>query len=260
MPVHSRTGLRAIGVGRRGPIWPVAGGAEDDVDGEGSDSDSDDDEESDDSDDDSDDVSGGKGSDGDRSKGKRKKKIDSDGDDDKPVYTEADYNRLKARMQAADRRATDTEKRLKGLEDKDKPADVKMKARLEETLKELETTKEARKKDLIQLAFLRANDVEWHDPDDALTMADLSEVEIDDEGSVDRKALKAALRDLAKRKPHLVKTKESKEDEEEENEEEQEDQRSKSSGSKMAGNRKGSKGKGPTREDLAKRFPALRRR
>ena len=28
MPIHPRTGLRAIGFGRRGPIWPVVGGSE----------------------------------------------------------------------------------------------------------------------------------------------------------------------------------------------------------------------------------------
>jgi hypothetical protein len=251
LPIHPYTGLRAIGIGKRGPIWPVMGGAED---GD-ADQDADDSDESDDSEDDSGDDSEDTDSQDQDSKGKKKKKTD----DDERVYTANEYNRLKARMQAADRRATDTQKQLKALEDKDKPADVKMKADLEEALKKLEDLKAARQKDLIQLAFLRSNDVQWHDPEDALTMADLSDVEIDDDGNVDKKALKAALRDLAKRKPHLVKqSKKDNDDDDEEEEEENGDQRS--SGSKMAGNRKGNKGKGPSRDDLAKKFPALRRR
>lgn len=261
MPVHPRTGLRAIGVDKHGPIWPVIGGADDDGDGTDDDSASDDDDESDDSDDaDSDDDSDSDDDAGRRkaSKGKGNK---GDSDGDKPVYTAEEYNRLKARMQAADRRATDTEKRLKSLEDKDKPEDKKTKEALEASLAENTALKEARKKDLIQLAFLRANDVEWHDPEDALTMADLSDVEIDDDGNVDRKALKAALRDLAKRKPHLVKkSKKDDDDDDDGNDDDDNGNDQRSSGSKMAGNRKGNKGKGPTREDLAKRFPALRRR
>jgi hypothetical protein len=257
MPVHPYTGLIAIGMGKRGPIWPVAGGAKDDA-GEDTNSDSDDDSESDDSDDDSGDDSSSKSTARDSGKSKKGTSKESD-DDDERVYTAAEYNRVKARMQAADRRATETEKRLKALEDKDKPEDVKTKAELATALKELEDIRKVRQKDLIQLAFLRANEVEWHDPEDALTMADLSDVEIDDDGNVDRKALKAALRDLAKRKPHLVKqSKKDDEQDEEEEDESKDDQRS--SGSKMAGNRKGSKGKGPSRDDLAKKFPALRRR
>lgn len=34
LPIHPRTGLQALGVGRRGPIWPVMGGAEDGAAGE----------------------------------------------------------------------------------------------------------------------------------------------------------------------------------------------------------------------------------
>lgn len=31
LPIHPITGLRAIGIGKRGPIWPVLGGSEDDT-------------------------------------------------------------------------------------------------------------------------------------------------------------------------------------------------------------------------------------
>lgn len=36
LPIHPRTGLRAIGIGKRGPWWPVAGGSSD-GDGSGND-------------------------------------------------------------------------------------------------------------------------------------------------------------------------------------------------------------------------------
>jgi hypothetical protein len=241
--VHPYTGLTAIGVGKRGPIWPVMG-AEDDDEGGDSDTDNDDGDDSDDSTD--------EGS-NDTEKPKKAKKPAA------RVYTEEEYNKLRARMQAADRRARETDKQLKQLQDQDKPEDEKTKAQLAEVTKELEETRAKRKQDLIQLAFFKANDVEWHDPEDALTMADLSSVEIDDDGNVDSTALKAALKDLAKRKPHLVKKSTKDDDDDDEDDEEEDDQRS-PSGKKMAGKRKGSKGKAPSRAELAQKFPALRSR
>ena len=35
LPVHPRTGLTALGIGKRGPIWPVKGGSEDGGEGAG---------------------------------------------------------------------------------------------------------------------------------------------------------------------------------------------------------------------------------
>lgn len=47
LPTHPRTGLRALGIGKRGPIWPIAGGS-------GEDEEDDEDEGSDDGEDDED--------------------------------------------------------------------------------------------------------------------------------------------------------------------------------------------------------------
>lgn len=47
LPRHPRTGLRAVGWSRRGPVWPILGGAEDDSDDGQEDDDSDDGDEDD---------------------------------------------------------------------------------------------------------------------------------------------------------------------------------------------------------------------
>jgi hypothetical protein len=78
---------------------------------------------------------------------------------------------------------------------------------------DLEQTVEAQKGSIRKLridnAFLTQSDVEWHDPEAALALVDLSEVEIKDDGSV--KGLKEALAALAEKKPYLVKQKEAEE-------------------------------------------------
>jgi hypothetical protein len=61
----------------------------------------------------------------------------------------------------------------------------------------------------IENAFMRVKDVDWHDPDDALRLVDLSNVEFDNEtGAVkDASKLADAAKKLAKDKPHLVRPK-----------------------------------------------------
>jgi len=112
--------------------------------------------------------------------------------------------RVEERMKAADRRATEAEKKVKEYEDKDK-SDTERSA---ERIKELEAATSAKDKEIrdlrLQNAFLSSNDQSWHDPDLAVQHADLSEV-LNDDGSVDKKALKRALDALAKDKPFLVK-------------------------------------------------------
>ena len=93
-----------------------------------------------------------------------------------------------------------------------------------------------------------------NDSDDALRLIDLDEIDVDEDGTVDARQLRRALRDLAKRKPHLVKKKASGRDEDDD------DDKSTSS-STMNGSRRGSKD--PSKLDratLAKRFPVIRGR
>lgn len=112
---------------------------------------------------------------------------------------------LRKRMVAADRRASDLEKRLKEFEDKDKTESQ----RLADEVQSAKATIEGLQKDLrearLHNAFLTSNEYTWHDPDAAMRLADLSEV-LDDDGNVDKNALKKALKSLAEGKAFLVKT------------------------------------------------------
>lgn len=126
------------------------------------------------------------------------------------TVSRADYDKLLARLKAADRGKSDVEKRLKAIEDSKKDELTKA----TERAAELEKTTEAQAKEIadlrLQNAFLTADTgITWHDPGDALALAErkgyLAEV-VDNEGQVDSAKLTAKLKELAKAKPHLVKT------------------------------------------------------
>lgn len=162
----------------------------------------------------------------------------------------AEYEALKKRMQAADQRASkleaaEKERELAGKSEQEKLTIERdeLKSSVEKLQGELNTLR-------LQNAFLTANKHTWADPEDALRLADLSEVDVTD-GKVDMKALTRALDDLAKRKPHLVKKV---------NEEgNAKDESAAPSGAEMNGTRKGAQS-GVDRAALAKRFPVLGQR
>ena len=176
-------------------FYPLMGAAPDDDDEDGDDEDG--------SDDDGDDGDGGE----DGSEGQ-----DKSGNGGK--ITQEQFEALEKRMKAADKRASEAEKRAKALEDKDKDEATKTAERLTEVEAELKAAKETVSDLTLKNAFLSSNDVAWHDPDVALSNADLSEV-LQDDGTVDKKALKKALEDLSKSKPFLVKPKEDGDDKDE---------------------------------------------
>lgn len=176
---------------------------------------------------------------------------DSDDDEDEDVKKASAT--AKERMKAADRRAAAAEKRARELEARQKELDDKDKSELEraqsrvsELEKELTTTGDELKRARLQIAFLSVNEVTWHDPEDALGAIDLSEVEIDEKGKVNQAQLKKAIKALAERKSHWVKT--------------NDDSSTAASGSAMNGRRKGSDTQAADREALEKRLPALRNR
>jgi hypothetical protein len=106
------------------------------------------------------------------------------------------YLKMRERMRAADRRASTAEARVKELE----PAATELEGLKKQVAKQTETIKSLR----LDNAFL-TSDIEWVDPDAALRLADLSEVEITEDGKV--KGLEDALKALAEKKPYLVKKK-----------------------------------------------------
>jgi hypothetical protein len=258
MPRHPRTGelLLPVFTTKRGrTMWPVLG-AEDDAPGE-DDLTDDADEEDDESDDDGDDDDSGDDDDKDSAKSKKKSSKKDDDEDDGAV-PQWKYDKMERRMKAADRRSTQAEAKVKDLETqlagKVDPKDVDKATREENDKLKPQVTKlvEQNKNLMLQVAFLKANDIQWQDPEAALRLADLSDVDIDEEtGQVDARALKAALKDLARNKKYLVKPKGG-------DDEEKDDTKGTGGTPKLNGRRKGTKDT-PDAAALKKRFPALNR-
>lgn len=243
---HPLTGEPIIPVGKRAdgrPIWPIMGGAPDDDDTSGS-SDKDEDEESNSGDSDGDDD-------------KDEDEDDDESGSDSDTVSKADYLKLQKKLKASDRNVRELGDKLKSREDKDKDDLTKATDRvteLEGTLKEQATT-------ISQLrmanAFLTANTHNWHDSDMALEIASskgyLEDV-VDDDGDVDKKALKKALDKLAKEHKYLVKSKSSKEDEDSD-----EDDTKRGPSGQSGPGRTDSKDKKRRRTELSRRMPALNR-
>lgn len=177
-------------------------------------------------------------------------------EEEEPTVPQWKYDRLHKRMQAADANSSALRKQLDELKaSADVPAEVKKE--LEEVKAKVATTESERDKAnetvrvlSIKLASLTMKGVpQWANADTALRLADLSDVDISDDGKVDTKALKAALNAVAKEHPYLV-VKETKDDTGNES--------GTGSTRKMNGGRKG-QDQAPNKETLAKRFPALNR-
>ncbi len=246
-------GLAAYLAGRRafrddaGHDTGAASGGDDDNAGEDDDPDDEEDEDETEDDDKS-------------SKGKKKGE-----DDDEETVPKWKYEKLHNRMTAADRNAQTLRQQLEELKNsKDINADVKreleeIKSNVGKVEKERDELVDKNKGLTIKLAAVAMSTVDgmpqWEDVDVALGLADLSDVDVSDDGKVDKRALKSALRALAKEKPYLTKKK-AKASADDANE--QGDGTNGSTGPKMAGKRKGDSG-APDRAALAARFPALNR-
>lgn len=234
MKRHPLTGavIEPVGVVNGKVVWPICGGA---IDGD----------EDDDDNDGKDDADSG-------SDGKGKVGKDDDGDSGAGKIDADEAERLRKRMQAADRRAEEAERKIREIADKDKDELTKAKDRATE----LEATVEEKDKTIrnlqLQVAFLSANKHAWHDPDTALDLADRNgylEDVVDDDGKVDRKALGKALDRLATEKAFLVKTEEKKND----------DGPGGPSGEPAGGRSDNSKDERAKKDQLKKRFPVLNR-
>lgn len=115
-----------------------------------------------------------------------------------------DLEELKAAVELKKKFDEDNNKKNQGKErDDDKSVDVdalveeKLKAEREKSFKRLLTAE----------VKVVASELEFADWEDALALADLSEVEEDDNGNLI--GVKEALEELAKRKPHLLKQKQT---------------------------------------------------
>lgn len=192
-------------------------------------------------------TSGAEGSGDDPKGGETGSSASGSGDPQKKIAAlEEEKNRHFSARQKAEQENADFKARLQEYEDKGK-SEAELKDRELSTLKEQNAALQEALQDLrIRNAFLSANTVEWHNPERALALVDLSEVQIDKDGNVDKAALKAASEALAKSDSYLVKVA---------------DKEDKGSGGqpKSGENPKGSdKDKGTDKETLRKKYPALR--
>jgi seryl-tRNA synthetase len=128
---------------------------------------------------------------------------------DTTTQTDAEAQRARAeaetfreRMKAADQRAAKFEEELRKLRDKDLPQAEKLQRDFAESQKQVTALQETTQRLSLENAFLKDNSYKWHNPERALKLVDLSQVEIDSEGKVS--GLKDALKALATSDPYLL--------------------------------------------------------
>lgn len=147
---------------------------------------------------------GGSEGQGDKGDGGSGEGADGNKDGKGESISKAEYDKLMARMQAADRSKSEVEKKLKELEEKDlseQEKALKLVPELQESVATLQKENQGLK---AKVAFLGLDGFSWHDPDVALAQVDLSEV-VGEDGTINKKELKKAAEVLAKDKAFLVK-------------------------------------------------------
>lgn len=189
---------------------------------------------------------------------KDKKSKDDDEDEDEPVVSKRKLDKALDRMKAADRRSSELQAKLDELKDQAKiPDEIKrelaeVKAVLAEKDKAIETITKARNSSTIKLAALTIKGApDWENVEAALRLTDLEDVDVEDDGTVDKRALKAALKKTALEHPYLVKkvVKDT-----------STDSGAGTGGTGSTMNRRTGKPQTPDRATLASRFPVLNQR
>jgi hypothetical protein len=156
----------------------------------------------------------------------------------------SELDKVLERMRAADQRASKAEADLRQLRDKDLPEADKLKRDYEEAAAQVQKLQETNNALALKVAFLSDNTYQWHNPERALKLVDLSQVEIQEDGSV--RGLKDALKALATSDDYLIK-KEVKEE-------------SKQPAGTAPGNNGGTGSKSTASRGMAARIPALNTR
>lgn len=161
-----------------------------------------------------------------------------------------EYEKIKARMAAADRQRVEAQNRLREIDDKDKSELEKAQRDLKEYQLQVKELGEALTKSRIHNKFLASNKYSWHDPETALHLLDMAEVKVEDDGKVS--GLENAIEALAKSKPFLLKVEEG-----------NGKKNQKQNGGRPSGNQPPANGsntdRASQRSELEKKYPALRR-
>jgi hypothetical protein len=240
---HPLTGATLEPIGSRAdgrPIWPILGGSQtstEDKSGSGSGAQS---GSGDDADDDS--QSGAaSGSDGDDDDDAQSGKSSDE------TVSRADYEAQQRRLAAADRRATELDKELKAIKDKDKSELERAREEAESATKQFEGLQSENRRLRLQVAFLSDSTVTWHSAEDALMHLERDDsVTIDDDGKV--QGMAEAIKRLAKDKEYLVKKTAT-----------TGNGATGPSGQNVGGAGSGGGNKKTSRADYEKKFPALKR-
>ena len=172
------------------------------------------------------------------------------------TVSRADFDRLQRQLSEADRKRSVAEKSLQDIKDADLSEKDKAVKDLQTMTSERDTLQGEVDKLRLANAFLSANDISWQDSDVALDIAQAKGYLADavkEDGTVDAKELKKALKKLSEDHKYLVKSKSSDEEEEEEE-------------SQQPSGRPAPRGKGNASDDKARMdrlkadLPALGRR
>jgi len=120
------------------------------------------------------------------------------------TVSKEEYERLKARMSAADKSAAEALKKVKEYEDKDKSETERLTGQVEELTKTNADLTEENKRLRFDNAFALQSKYSWQDPEIVLGLVRGHElVSVEDDGTI--KGLDKALEAIAKAKPFLLK-------------------------------------------------------
>jgi hypothetical protein len=153
--------------------------------------------------------SSGAGSEGEAgTDGSEGKSGEEEGDGKRPV-TREEFETLQRQLSASDKKKSELEKKLQEQDRAKLDEAERTKLELQDARKENERLQSELSDSRVQLAWATAaGGVEWHDADDALTIAKrkgaFDEVTNED-GTVDGKKLKKKVEEFVKANPHLVK-------------------------------------------------------
>lgn len=136
---------------------------------------------------------------------------DDEGDPQKKISAQNEIIARMARQRDEDAQQLQELNEFKSKAEREKlSAEEQKDQELQEVTKERDTLKEGMQELVVQNAFLNSNEFEWHKPERALALVDLSEVEVvqskDGKFSVkDPEKLKTAIKNLAESDPYLIK-------------------------------------------------------
>lgn len=146
---------------------------------------------------------------------------DGDDDEDRSKWTPEQTREHELRGEAARRRKERNaerkarlaaEARVKELEGKGKSTEDKLTAELAKANASLESLTAAGTKNVLRTAIMEHDKFKWHDVGDVMKELNMDDLEVNvEDHEVD--GLESQLKDLAKRKPYLLKTKESEDQE-----------------------------------------------